>query len=314
MGKTNREPLMKMLVIADRPLERPVALEKAARIAQAIGAEVAVAGFAYDAEIEAPKSSESKRKKREIIAENKKRLEALSKDIFSPTIPFTVDSVWTDDIDDWVAKTVKDAGFELIVKSGHRSERLFHTPLDWKLIRHTTAPLLIVTPSKWHAHSRVLATVDVETDDPIQTDVNKDVLKLGSYLAQAMDGEMHIATCISTSQVLSDMDLVSLDRKEAKKSGVVSRKMSDLLSGLDIPTSECHVRAGNVVKIILDISNATKADIVVMGSVGRKKLKGLIIGSTAENLLQNINRDVLVMRPDHFNESAYGHKRTLAIR
>lgn len=289
---------MKILVIADRALNQPVALKKGARIAQAFGADILLVGFAFDPVVEKMKPQDSKSRIKEIVDENKKRLEGLAQKIFLSPIRYDVDSIWTNNIKDWVVEKTKKIHFDLIIKSGRHSESLMHTPLDWQLIRHVAVPLLITTTSKWLEKPKVLATIDVETNNSIQQEVNCKVLQQAANLTQAMNGELHVAVCKYVSKVLSDLDFVQLREVEEKNKAKFLEKAEKLLLDLGISEATGHFRAGNVANSIHNIAKGLKVDLIVMGSVGRKKLKGLIIGGTAEELMQRIKGDILVIRPD----------------
>jgi len=288
---------MKILVIADRALNQPVALKKGARIAQAFGADILLVGFAFDPVVEKMRPRDAKNRKKEIVEENKKRLEQFAQDIFLSPIRYDVDSIWTDNIKDWVAEKTKKIHFDLIIKSGRRSESPMHTPLDWQLIRRVAVPLLVNTTSKWAEKPKVLATIDVETNNPIQQEVNVKVLQQASNYTKAMNGELHVAVCKYVSKVLSDLDFVELRKAEEKNKTKILKKAEKLLSDLKISDATYHFRVGHIANSIHNIARGLKVDLIVMGSVGRKKLKGLIIGGTAEELLQRIKGDILVIRP-----------------
>ena len=48
-------------------------------------------------------------------------------------------------------------------------------------------------------------------------------------------------------------------------------------------------------------SKSINADLVVMGTVARVGIPGLIIGNTAENILYRLNQSVLVLKPEGFD-------------
>ena len=49
-------------------------------------------------------------------------------------------------------------------------------------------------------------------------------------------------------------------------------------------------------KEIPSVAKKVKADLVVLGNVGRTGLKGLVIGNTAEKILQRLAVDVLLVK------------------
>ncbi len=61
-------------------------------------------------------------------------------------------------------------------------------------------------------------------------------------------------------------------------------------------TAEADRRDGDVASEILAAANASRADLIVMGTHGRTGLKRLILGSVARNVLQHATCSVLVVR------------------
>ncbi|HVX64252.1 MAG TPA: universal stress protein [Pirellulales bacterium] len=61
-----------------------------------------------------------------------------------------------------------------------------------------------------------------------------------------------------------------------------------------------HVAQGAAWKVISSAARRLNADLIVMGSVGRRGVSGLLIGNTAERVLHTADSSVLVVKPDEF--------------
>jgi nucleotide-binding universal stress UspA family protein len=61
-----------------------------------------------------------------------------------------------------------------------------------------------------------------------------------------------------------------------------------------------HILKGEPDRLIPEMSEKLAADVVVMGTVARTGLDGVLIGNTAENVLQQIGRSVLAVKPEGF--------------
>jgi nucleotide-binding universal stress UspA family protein len=53
-------------------------------------------------------------------------------------------------------------------------------------------------------------------------------------------------------------------------------------------------------KAISRYSRQLDADLIVMGTVGKNRIPGILIGSTAEDVLQSTQTSVLAVKPDNF--------------
>lgn len=60
------------------------------------------------------------------------------------------------------------------------------------------------------------------------------------------------------------------------------------------------VKWGDAAQAVLGAAIDRKADLLVLGSVGRTGLMGVLIGNTAERILREVDRSLLVIKPDDF--------------
>ena len=77
----------------------------------------------------------------------------------------------------------------------------------------------------------------------------------------------------------------------------------DIAKILEISRAQAHVVRGNAAQVIPGMANKIRADLVIIGNVGRRGLSGVAKGNTAEKILVNIESDVLVLVEDIQGES-----------
>lgn len=70
-----------------------------------------------------------------------------------------------------------------------------------------------------------------------------------------------------------------------------------------IPFTETVVERVNVREAILDRILETKADLVVLGTRGKSNLRTLLIGTTAERIVQHVPCSILAVKPDEIVDS-----------
>jgi nucleotide-binding universal stress UspA family protein len=80
-----------------------------------------------------------------------------------------------------------------------------------------------------------------------------------------------------------------------KRHEELAREMTVQLQGAGV-TAEAECRDGDAATEILAAANASKADLIVVGTHGRTGLKRLVLGSVARNVLQHATCSVLVVR------------------
>ena len=61
-----------------------------------------------------------------------------------------------------------------------------------------------------------------------------------------------------------------------------------------------HLLKGDAGELIPDLAIQERADLVIMGTVGRTGIAGFFIGNTAEKVLDVVDCSVLTVKPDSF--------------
>ena len=73
-----------------------------------------------------------------------------------------------------------------------------------------------------------------------------------------------------------------------------------LIAKYDDVDVEGHLLKGEAVDIIPKFSSDNEIDVVVMGTVARSGIPGLLIGNTAETILHTIDASVITLKPRGF--------------
>lgn len=210
---------------------------------------------------------------------------------------YTIDIIESSDVTSAILHHTQKHSSALVVKMGHRSERAFYTPTDWQLIRQLTTPLLLLSQQKWKSKPVVLATVDTQSNNTIQQQMNNKVLNSAQQWASLANSELHCAYVLNIAEPLKELSILEPEELLAKKGSEALEQTNTLCEKAGINVTQVHIRAGSPAKSIPSIANNIKADVVVMGSVGRKGIKSILLGNTAEKTIKNLRTDLLVVKP-----------------
>jgi nucleotide-binding universal stress UspA family protein len=118
--------------------------------------------------------------------------------------------------------------------------------------------------------------------------INLGKLSLGKVLA------IYVADTNRTSHLPDDMLLFSIRElliKEGKETGKEVEKLGEE-AGVKV---EFQIKEGNPSNEILDFAVKSKADIIVIGAVGRTGLDKFLLGSVAEKVVRNSKIPVLLI-------------------
>ena len=220
-----------------------------------------------------------------------------------------------------VIRTVLKDGHDLVVKVAQahgRGSRATLGSFDLHLLRKCPVPVWIDRPDGSRGYRRVLAAVDLDPDavvDPRADSLNRRILEAGAAQALADGAEFHVLHAwhapyeglLRTRGVFrSDADEEAyIDSERQWRQGAAEQLLGALQHWLAADDWErlkprMHLRHGAPGEVIPAAVEELRADLLTMGTVGRVGLAGLIIGNTAETILEQIGCSVLAVKPPGF--------------
>ena len=204
-----------------------------------------------------------------------------------------------------IQKVLRDR-HDLVIKED-RSERGLEQ-LSMRLIRKCPCPVWVIRQKHGGGFKRILAAVDLSSDNPETLILNKKIIELCHSLAQRESGEAHYVHAWQLeyeSMLRGPRFNVKTDEiAKIKKQLQVERKsiVDNLFhEALITPKEEnVHLIEGETVAVIEKMLDTLRVDVIVMGTVGRTGISGLLIGNKAEKLLSDIHCTVLAVKPEGF--------------
>lgn len=287
--------MAKLLIIADRD-KRCVAVQRGLELADKLGCSADVVAFCYTSLRPLKlKASERSVVKKRLLDERESEVQQRIDQFRQGDQKVNLVVVWEKDVALWVIKRCSRP-YEAVVKTGHRSESFTYTSTDWQLLRECPRPVLIVADKKWHRTKPVLATVDLASKIPEKIALNHEVIIKAKTFSSALKTELRIVTAIEVPTLLADLDLVNPAAyvKEIKEE--MKPRIKELAEAHELPESIFRIKKGPVAKVISSDAAKQKAQLVIMGTVGRRGITARLLGNTAESVLRHLRTDVLAIK------------------
>lgn len=278
-----------ILVITDQDNVSTLALDKANEIAKQFRSNVEVVSFVDSSQSDVDISSHDKLMRQHL------------NNSFDDELNVSLQIIVTSDLADWTQKHCSEQPVDLVVKTGHRSESLFYTPTDWQLIRKLDCPLMIISEQKWRPKPTIIAALDAGDNDPIQRKIDLDVLGHANQWAEVKDCQLNAVYTMPLPVAKIELDIIEQDQFERENQAKAERLLNERLAMSHIKVDDKHIEFGAPEKRIPSYANKVKADLVVLGSVGRTGLNGLLLGNTAEKVLHNLRTDILIIKPQKYS-------------
>lgn len=303
-----------ILVVCDDSDARDKALDRAAWVAKSNGASVTLVDVvaAQPGELARIFSSVpgggSRDIEEQILDVHRARLEALASRVASHGVAVrTIVEQGTPFLQ--VIRRVLRDGADLVIKGAltRGGTQRFGSD-DLHLMRKAPCPVWILQPGTSARSSRILAAVDPDPADATRDSLAHTVMQLATSLAQQDDARLDVIHSWRVEEEgtlrhgrvrVPEHDIRAILGREAALSAA---RFDALLADYEDPDGRIHTHhvKGPPEAVIPAHVDEQGIDTIVMGTVGRTGIRGLIIGNTAEAILNSVDCSVLSVKPVGF--------------
>lgn len=176
------------------------------------------------------------------------------------------------------------------------------------VLRKCPVPVWVMRPSRARK-LRILALTDPDPGDPVRDGLNDLTVELAASLTRREHGELHVghAWNLAGEETLRRSPFVQLPGAMVdvmvEEAEAAHREQLDALAArhhLDTIGATMHLVSGEPRKVLPRLADRLNIGLIVMGTVARTGLSGLIMGNTAETILQSVRCSVLAVKPEGF--------------
>ena len=174
-----------------------------------------------------------------------------------------------------------------------------------ELLRKCPCPVLLVRHGSVEQHPQIAAAVNSSTEEQAERALNTKIVELTLLMAELEGGVPILLQAWAPFAERMVRSHSSDDAFAAYVADVRQRTAGDLKQlaqsfGSRISEVQTVHRRGEPEDVIPEFVVAQGVDLVVMGTVARGGIAGLLIGNTAERVLRKLPCSVLAVKPDGF--------------
>jgi nucleotide-binding universal stress UspA family protein len=209
----------------------------------------------------------------------------------------TTEQAWNESLHETIIDVQQAEGCGLVIKQHFPDSPLkkaLLTPGDWKLLRYCPTPVLLVKTSKPWTGGVILAAVDVGNTDNEHRSLHYSIIDYGFDIANMAKAQFHVISA-HPSPMLS-----AADPTFQLKSTIEARyreQCQAFQAEFDLDDAHLHVEEGPADVLIQHFVRKLQATLTIIGTVARTGISGALIGNTAEVVLDAVESDVLVLKP-----------------
>lgn len=154
--------------------------------------------------------------------------------------------------------------------------------------------LLVKTAKPWMS-GVILAAIDVGNTDADHRTLHNSIIDHGFDIASLAKAQLHVISA-HPSPMLSAAD-PTFQLKETIEARY-REQCKAFQTEFDVDDSHLHIEEGPADVLIPFAAHKWQAAVTIIGTVARTGITGALIGNTAEVILDAVESDVLVLKPD----------------
>lgn len=223
----------------------------------------------------------------------------------------TTEQAWNKSLHETIVDVQQAEGCGLVIKQHFADSALkkaLLTPEDWKILRQCPSPILLVKTAGSWKDKVILAAVDVGNMDSEHRHLHNTIIDHGYDIASLAKAHLHVLSA-HPSPMLSSAD-PTFQLKETIEARY-REQCTAFQAEFGIDDEHLHIEEGPADVLIPFMVHKLQAAVIVIGTVARSGFSGTLIGNTAEVVLDAVESDVLVLKPqeieDHLEEIANKH-------
>ncbi|MEA1065067.1 universal stress protein UspE [Erwinia sp. HR93] len=221
-------------------------------------------------------------------------------------IPIEIKVIWHNRPFEAIIQEVLSHQHDLILKMAHQHDRLeavIFTPTDWHLLRKCPCPVWMVKDQPWPEGGKALVAVNLASDEEYHNALNEKLVRETQHLAEQVNHTaVHLVGAYPVTPINIAIELPDFDPSVYNDAirGQHLLAMKALRQKFGIGENTTHVEKGLPEEVVPDLAEHLQAGIVVLGTVGRTGISAAFLGNTAEQVIDHLRCDLLVIKPDDY--------------
>ena len=209
-------------------------------------------------------------------------------------------------LDEGIMAIAMSVKARMIVKSTRfhsTAERGFLVDTDWQLMRVSPYPLWFVKSEPMPENPVVVAAVDPSNAHDKPAALDREIVQTANAVARAVDGDVYLLHTYErlsgigkeANKTLNPIKL-PIDKIDARIKVEHRKALDSLAADCGIDADHTQQLPGRTHDILPSYARSRGAGLVVMGALARWGITRMLIGSTAERVIDHLPCDVLIVR------------------
>lgn len=293
----------RILVVFDPYHENQPAFDRACFLAKKMNASILLVSCIYDETYDMTNFLSAEQRTGMKAALLKGQSQAMQSYVSKcPNTDVEIKAVWHKSLYRGVIDVASHEHCDLIVKSCKQHKKLAHklfTPNDWHLLRYSPVNVLMVKEHDWPENGNIVSAISIDTNDKVHNLLSERVTKISSELAEQLTAKVHLANTFAGAPVHVAIEVPGFNAEVYNRDvkDKHEKEVKAIAQQHDIAPDHVHIGEGLPEDVIPQLCDDLDAELLVLGSVGRRGMSAALLGNTAEHIIDKVNCDTLVVKP-----------------
>ncbi|OUR62103.1 universal stress protein UspE [Colwellia sp. 39_35_sub15_T18] len=213
--------------------------------------------------------------------------------------------VWHNRPFEAIIEQVIQHNYDIVIKGTHQHDKLksvVFTPTDWHILRKCPCPVLLVKEHAWPENGNIVASLNVGSDEDEHRSLNVKITEQAKQLASLIQANVHLVNSFPGTPVNIAIEIPEFNSTEYNDTMLKHHQQAMIAHAnkFDISVINTHVEEGLPETVIAQVAEKIDAELVILGTVGRTGISAALIGNTAEHVIDQLNCDVLALKPEGY--------------
>ena len=188
----------------------------------------------------------------------------------------------------------KDTDTIVVSASKHNFWFKYQTPpVDEYLIGISPYPLLIVKEHTWHKDGHILSAVELFNNKVEHQKLTEKVLEESEHFVQLLGGDCHMVDCYYGEKEDMSFNYIQTETNQDIHLSIMKKYCHDH----HLQEDNIHLSLELPENAIKQLSIEVDSELVIVGDCGHRGLLSKFSTHVSEEVLNNINCDLLVLKP-----------------
>lgn len=237
-------------------------------------------------------------------------LEVLAEPLRTQGVEIETTAVCDHPLHEGIVRHAIASGADIVLKDTHHHLKLSLSAFsnsDWNLIRTCPMPLWFVKPHEIPEELHLIAAIDPLNEHDKPAALDDEIVLVSKTIAEDIGADVHIFHAFDPRIAIASMTAnayvpvsMPLDEIEEQVRQQHQGRFKEFVDFHGIPDDRAHLIAGLTHEELPELATKMDAVLVIMGAIARNRWKRIFIGATAEQTLDRLPCDLLVIKPDWF--------------